>query len=189
MGKGGSANWKNIDLSRKIQGLQKPCVLKKPPVWSDTRSSLLFFNLTAIKQESGWHERLSISFILRHITRSRIHSSVSSKYSAIKGYKGNPESPRSFIKRYLALLVCLVSFWEPMCSYSKPTGQLQTIEASWLAETPSYAYCRNFIFPVLPAMDHFLHFPKSIFSEMTRVVADCFLLQSKILNILRNTPC
>lgn len=97
MGKGGSANWKNIDLSRKIQGLQKPCVLKKPPVWSDTRSSLLFFNLTAIKQETGWHERLSISFILRHITRSRIHSSVSSKYSAIKGYKGNPESPRSFI--------------------------------------------------------------------------------------------
>lgn len=55
MGKGGSANWKNIDLSRKIQVLQKPWVLKKPQVLSDTRRYLLFFNITAIKQETEWH--------------------------------------------------------------------------------------------------------------------------------------
>lgn len=168
LGKAGSANKKRTTFIVKYKVSKSFVWIETPRCWvADTEDLwaahgpfLLRSDLATIRHGTGWQERLSISVILRH---NKIKNSQFC-HRQVQCNQGLQWQPRVPLIDKNSSAPLLRAWW----AFESQYGQLRTLETSWLAETSVNAYCHNFIFPVLPALEHFLHFPlKGIYSETT----------------------
>lgn len=163
LGKGGSANKKRTTFIVKYKVSKSFVWIETPRCWVADTEDLwaahgpFYCCLTSLQLDMTPADKEGCQSVLfLDIIRSRIHSSATGKYSAIKGYDGTRVLPILHHTDKNSSAPLLRAWW----AFESQYGQLRTLETSWLAETSVNAYCRNFIFPVLPALEHFLHFPK-----------------------------
>lgn len=104
LGKGGSANKKRTTFIVKYKVSKSLVWIETPRCWVADTEDLwaahgpFYCCLTSLQLDMTPADKEGCQSVLfLDIIRSRIHSSATGKYSAIKGYDGNPESRQSFI--------------------------------------------------------------------------------------------